>query len=130
MPIVRNLLIPAILLWSLHTLAAEDIRFNQGQVTSTLRGEVTSTVKTYQFRARKGQRLAVMLAPAGGDKGTLTMTLYAYCGEEYGTPLVTDSINWQGPLPCTDRYTLDVAPSVDAMKSARAQRYALTVTIQ
>ena len=130
MPILRSLLIPAILLWPLHTLAAEDIRFSKGQVTSSLRGDVTSTIKTYQFRARKGQRITVTLAPAGGDKGMLTMTLYAYCGEEYGTPLVTDSIHWQGPLPCTDRYTLDVAPSIDAMKSARAQRYALTVTIQ
>lgn len=130
MPILRHILIPALLLWPLHTLAAEEIRFGKGQVASTIRGEVTSTIKTYQFRARMGQRITVMLAPAGGDKGTLTMTLYAYCGEEYGKPLVTDSIHWRGPLPCTDRYTLDVSPSIDAAKSARAQRYSLTLTIQ
>jgi len=38
-------------------------------------GEVTNLTKTYQFRAQKGQRITVTLAPAGGDKGTLTMTI-------------------------------------------------------
>ncbi len=121
----------AALLWQLHppAFSQEDIRFAKGATTGTVRGEITTTIKTWQFRAHKGQRITVTLAPIGGDKGTLTMTLYAYCGEEYGKPLVSESLQWEGPLPCTDRYTIDVAPSADAMKPARVQRYTLTVKI-
>lgn len=129
MNVLRSLLISAILVCPLDTLATEDIRFGNGQVTGTVRGEVTSTIKTYQFRARKGQRLNVTLTPVGRDKASLSLTLYACCGEEYGKPLVSESINWRGQLPCTDRYTLDVAPSVNTMRQARAQRYTLTMTI-
>jgi len=110
--------------------AQEEIRFNKGEVTGTVRGEVTTTIKTYQFRAQKGQHITVTLAPAGNDKGTLTMTLYTYCGEEFGAPLASDALQWQGQLPCTDRYTIDVVPSTDAMKQARVQRYALTLSIR
>jgi hypothetical protein len=121
----------ALLLWQLYApaFAQEEIRFNKGQTTGTVRGEITSTIKTWQFRAQKGQRIIVTLAPTGGDKGMLTMTLYAYCGEEYGKPLLSESLHWKGQLPCNDRYTIDVAPSADAMKIARVQRYTLTVTI-
>ena len=120
------------LLGSLHGLAAgaEEIQFKRDEVAGTMRGQVTNTIKTYQFRARQGQSVAVSLSPNGGDKGTLTFTLYAYCGEAYGKPLVSDSIQWQDPLPCTDRYTIDVTPSTAAMQQARVQRYALTVTIR
>ncbi len=130
--IVRPLLILSLLLCSIHAMAVdpEEIRFDKGAVTGTVRGEVTNSIKTYQFRAQKGQRVTVTLAPAGGDKGTLTLTLYAYCGEEFGAPLVSESLRWEGQLPCTDRYTIDVAPGVDAMKLARVQRYALSLTIR
>jgi hypothetical protein len=132
MTLTRFLAIAALLFLQLHApvFAAEEIRFDKGAVTGTVRGEVTSIIKTYQFRAQKGQRITVSLAPADSDKGTLTMTLYAYCGEEYGKPLVSDSIRWEGQLPCTDRYTIDVAPNAQTMKLARVQRYALTLTIR
>ncbi len=131
MNLSRFFRIAALLLWQLHTsaFAQEEIRFNKGLTTGTVRGEVTTTIKTWQFRAQKGQRITITLAPIGGDKGTLTMTLYAYCGEEYGKPLISESLHWEGQLPCNDRYTIDVAPSVDAMKLARVQRYTLTVKI-
>ncbi len=123
---------PALVIWQLHTPAGaqEDIRFNQGEVTRMVRGEVTRTIKTWQFRAQKGQRIAVVLVPDGGDQGALTLTLYAYCGEEFGAPLAADTLRWEGLLPCTDRYTIDVAPGAEAMKQARLQRYALTLTIR
>jgi hypothetical protein len=129
--ILRSLLISILLLCPLHTPVADadEIRFGKGEVSGTVRGEITKFVKTYQFRAQKGQRITVTLAPIGGDKGTLTMTLYAYCGEEFGKPLVSESLQWEGQLPCNDRYTIDVGPSADAMKLARVQRYTLTVKI-
>lgn len=129
--ILRPLLIPILLLWPLRILSAgeEEIRFNKGLTTGTIRGEATTTIKTYQFRAQKGQRITITLTPAGGDKGMLT-TLYAYCGEEFGKPLVSESLRWEGQLPCNDRYTIDVTPSADVMKPSRVQRYALTLTIR
>ena len=130
MSFARTLLISALLLWPLHILAAdaEISRFKKGEVSGTVRGQVTGAIKTYQFRAREGQNIIVSLARDGGDRGTLTFTLYAYCGEEYGRPLVIESIRWESSLPCTDRYIVDVAPSTEAMQ--QAWRYALTVTIR
>lgn len=118
--------------WPLQGLAAgaEEIRFRPGEVTGTVRGTVTSSVKTWQFRARKDQQVTLTLAPVGGDKGRLTMTIYSYCGEEYGSPLNAEGLRWQGRLPCTDRYTVDVSPSVDAMREGQMQRYALTLEIR
>ena len=132
MNLSRLLPLTTLLLCVLNTvaLALEDIRFKPGADTGTVRGEVTNAIKTYHFRAKQGQRITATLAPDGGDKGTLTMTLYAYCGEEFGKPLVSESLRWEGQLPCTDRYTIDVAPSTDAMKQARAQPYALTLTVR
>jgi hypothetical protein len=132
MTITRALVLTALLLGSLHGLAtgAEEIQFKRGDAAGTVRGQVTNTIKTYQFRARQGQSVTVSLSPNGGNKGTLTFTLYAYCGEEYGKPLAIDSIQWQDKLPCTDRYTIDVTPSAAAMREARVQRYALTVAIR
>jgi hypothetical protein len=109
---------------------AEEIRFRPGEVTGTVRGTVTSTIKTWQFRARKDQQVTVTLAPVGGDKGMLTMTVYAYCGEEYGSPLNAGGLRWQGRLPCNDRYTIDVMPDPDALREGRVQRYALTLEIR
>jgi len=126
---IRYLLLSIYLFTFSHSYAQEDIRFAKGATTGTVRGEITSTTKTWQFRAQKGQRITAVLEPVGGDRGMLTLTIYAYCGEEYGKPLASDVLRWEGLLPCNDRYTLDVAPSADAMKAARVQRYTLTLTI-
>jgi hypothetical protein len=109
---------------------AEEIRFRPGEVKGTVSGSVSTTIKTWQFRARKYQQVTATLTPAGGDKGMLTMTLYAYCGEEYGSPLNAEGLRWQGRLPCTDRYTVDVAPGADAMREGRVQRYTLSLDIR
>lgn len=117
---------------SLPALAqgAEEIRFRPGEVTGIVRGTVTSTIKTWQFRGRKDQQVTVTLTPVGGDKGGLTMTVYVYCGEEFGAPLNAEGLRWQGRLPCSDRYTVDVAPSLEAMHEQRAQRYTLGLEIR
>ncbi|MGA0032227.1 MAG: hypothetical protein ACO3HA_02695 [Burkholderiales bacterium] len=107
-----------------------EIRFSPGAFAATVQGEVTNAIRTWQFRARQGQGITVTLKREGGDRGTRTFTLYAYCGEESGRPLRADAIRWQGELPCTDRYTLDVAPSTDYLQQARLQRYALTLEIR
>lgn len=129
--LLRQLVI-AILFWPLHIHAqgAEEIRFRPGEVRGTVRGMVTDTIKTWQFRARKDQQATVTLTLVSGDKGMLTMTLYAYCGEEYGSPLNAEGLRWQGRLPCTDRYTVDVAPGADAMREGRVQRYMLSMQIR
>lgn len=118
--------------WPLPGLAAdaEEIRFRPGEVAGSVRGTVSDTTKTWQFRARKDRQATVTLLPAGGDKGMLTMTVYAYCGEEYGAPLNAEGLRWQGRLPCTDRYTIDVAPAADAMREKRVQVYVLTLEIR
>ncbi len=118
--------------WPLQVLAvdAEEIRFRPGEVRGAVSGTVTDTTKTWQFRARKDQQVTVTLTPVGGDKGMLTMTLYAYCGEEYGSPQNAEGLRWQGSLPCTDRYTVDVAPGAEAMREGRAQRYMLSLEIR
>lgn len=131
----RRLLRPlaiALLCWPMYGFAqgAEEIRFRPGEVRGSVSGTVTDTVKTWQFRARKDQQVTVTLTPVGGDKGRLTMTLYAYCGEEYGAPLNPEGLRWQGRLPCADRYTVDVSPSIDAMREGRAQGYTLSLEIR
>lgn len=109
---------------------AGEIRFAKGADTGTVRGEVSKFRKTHVFRARQGQQLTATLAPESGDKGMLTMSLNKYCGEEYGAPLADDVLRWQGPLPCSDRYSIDIVPSAEAMKAGRLQRYTLTLTIR
>ena len=125
-------LMTALALYSPHTPATADeiIQFKKGTVSATVHGQVSRYTKTYQFRARQGQKLTISLAPDGGDKGMLTVSVNAYCGEEYGRPLVDQALRWQGSLPCSDRYSVDVTPAVEARELMRAQNYALTITIQ
>lgn len=124
--------VPILLGWPLLALAqgAEEIRFRPGEITGTVSGSVSTTIKTWQFRERKDQQVTATLVPFDGDKGGLTMTLYSYCGEEYGAPLNAEGLRWQGQLPCTDRYTVDVSPGVDAMREKRVQRYTLSLEIR
>jgi hypothetical protein len=121
-----------LLCWPMPSFAqgAEEIRFRSGENRGSVSGMVTDTIKTWQFRARKDQQVTVTLTPVGGDKGMLTMTVYAYCGEEYGSPLNAGGVRWQGRLPCGDRYTIDVMPGAEAMRDKRAQRYMLTLDIR
>lgn len=116
--------------FSSSVLADDVIQFKKGAVSATVRGQVSRYTKTYQFRARQGQKLTIILAPDGGDKGMLTVSVNAYCGEEYGRPLVDQALRWQGTLPCSDRYSVDVTPALQAREQMPAQSYTLTITIQ
>lgn len=115
---------------SLPAQADEWIQFKKGAFSATVRGQVSRYTQTYQFRARKGQTLAISLEPDGGDKGQLTLTVSAYCGEEYGRPLVDLALQWHGTLPCSDRYSIDVTPVIEARERTRPQGYALTITLK
>lgn len=121
-----------VLAWGTYSAAAADdvIQFRKGETSGTVRGEVIQFNKTYLFRARKGQHITVTLAPAGGDKGMLTFTLNAYCGEEYGSPLADQVLRWQGMLPCSDRFSIDVSPSREAAEHKRVQPFVLTLAIR
>ena len=123
-------LLIAPLMFGNHASAQDNIRFARGAASAGVSGQVSETIKTWQFRAQKGQRITATLKPAGGDKGTLTMTIYAYCGEEFGRPVVDDVLKWEAQLPCNDRYTIDITPSDEAMKAKRVQRYTLTLNIR
>lgn len=72
---IANMLL-ALLLMPLHMLAQNpaQIRFAKGAVSGAVRGEVSTTIKTYPFRAQKRQNVVAVLEPAGGDRGMLTMT--------------------------------------------------------
>ena len=54
---------------------------------------------------------------------------WSYCGEEYGTPLASKVTLWDGELPCTDKYSIDVVPTDRARDKKRLQRYELKVGI-
>lgn len=128
---IRSTLLAVALGWPLSAAAAdEEIRFKKGEASGTVHGQVSAFNKTYTFRARQGQHLTATLTPEGGDRGMLTLSLSKYCGEEYGAPLADDVLQWQGQLPCSDRYSIDVRPSEAARKAARVQRYSLTLTIR
>jgi hypothetical protein len=131
-PLTRWLLTCSLLACPLRMAAAADetILFKKGASSASVRGTVVRYTKTYQFRARKGQTMTVTLAPDGGDKGLLTVSVTAYCGEEYGAPLVIDTLHWSGTLPCSDRYSIDVTPSREAQRDARALAYTLTLDIR
>lgn len=103
------------------------ITFKPNAMTASVTGEVVETIKTYRFRAKKGERLVATLAPTGGDKAQLSMTIYAYCGEEYGIPLADSVLRWEGEMPCTDQFTIDVGPTEAAVKIAKPQRFSLVL---
>lgn len=129
---IRSLLL-ALALGSPVVVAAadEEIRFKKGEASATVRGEVSAFIKSYTFRARKGQTISVNLEPAGGDRGMLTLSMSAFCGEQYGTPLFFDNVvRWNGTLPCNGDYGIDVTPSEEARAAKRVQRYTLTLTIR
>ena len=126
------LLIAAMVLCSNTALAQQDklIQFKRGYSSATLTDQVRGYNRTYVFYARQGQKATITLTPVGGDKGQLAFSVYSYCGEEFGEPLADQSLNWRGILPCTDKYSIDVSPSDNAMKNNYRLKYSLKVKIQ
>ncbi len=126
------LLIAAMVLCSNTAMAQQDklIQFKRGYSSATLTDQVKGDNRTYVFYARQGQKATITLTPVGGDKGQLAFSVYSYCGEEFGEPLADQSLNWRGILPCTDKYSIDVSPSDNAMKNNYRLKYSLKVKIQ
>ena len=120
----------ALLACGIHACAQDNIRFARGAASAGVSGQVSTTIKTWQFRAQKNQRIKLLLEPAGENKDTLTISLYAYCGEEYGKPMASGVLQWEGPLPCSDRYTIDVTPARTAIDAKRPQRYTLKINLR
>ena len=120
----------ALLACSIHACAQDNIRFARGAASAGVSGQVSTTIKTWQFRAQKNQRIKLLLEPAVENKDTLTISPYAYCGEQDGKPLARDVLQWEGQLPCSDRYTIDVTPARAAIDTKRLLRYTLTLSLR
>jgi hypothetical protein len=106
------------------------IQFKKGQTSQTIKGRFGSYNDTYTFRARKGQKLSAILKSAKSQNGTLNLTIYAYCGEEYGTPLADRVQNWSGTLPCTDKYSMDVMTSTEGVTDNRPLNESYTLQLR
>jgi hypothetical protein len=109
---------------------AQNIRFKKGQTSQTIKGRYGSYNNTYTFHARKGQKLSAVLKSVKGQAGTLTMSIYSYCGEEHGIPLADRVQNWSGTLPCSDKYTMDVMTSVDSVSDDRPLNESYTLQLR
>ena len=129
---VPHYIVIAAMAISVNTALAQDklIQFKRGYSSATLTDQVKGYNRTYVFYARQGQKATITLTPVGGDKGQLAFSVYSYCGEEFGEPLANESLNWRGILPCTDKYSIDVSPSDNAMKNNYRLKYSLKVKIQ
>ena len=129
---VPHYIVIAAMARSVNTALAQDklIQFKRGYSSATLTDQVKGYNRTYVFYARQGQKATITLTPVGGDKGQLAFSVYSYCGEEFGEPLANESLNWRGILPCTDKYSIDVSPSENAMRNNYRLKYSLKVKIQ
>lgn len=129
---VPHYIVIAAMAISVNTALAQDklIQFKRGYSSATLTDQVKGYNRTYVFYARQGQKATITLTPVGGDKGQLAFSVYSYCGEEFGEPLANESLNWRGILPCTDKYSIDVSPSENAMRNNYRLKYSLKVKIQ
>jgi hypothetical protein len=128
------LLVGAALLFLSSTGLAREIHFKKGQTSQKIKGRYGSNINSYTFQARKGQKLSVAIKSAKGQNGTLTVTISSYCGEEYALPLPSANRvqNWSGPLPCSDKYAIDVLTSADGVTDDRPlnENYTLQLRIR
>ena len=129
---VPHYIVIAAMAISVNTALAQDklIQFKRGHTSAVMADQVKGYNRTYVFYARQGQKATITLTPVGGDKGQLAFSVYSYCGEEFGEPLANESLNWRGILPCTDKYSIDVSPSENAMRNNYRLKYSLKVKIQ
>jgi hypothetical protein len=105
--------------------ADRDIIFAKGRNSTTIKDRVGDYNKTYGFRAKKGQKLSLKL----DSKQDLLVTVYYYCGEEYGIPLADSVKQYTGKLPCTDRYTFDVFRPSSGTNNSKPINFSLKMKI-
>jgi hypothetical protein len=106
------------------------IRFKKGENSTTIQSTWRGENETLTFRAKKGQRISIQLNDGRKSSTKLRATLYKYCGEEYGEPMADRVAKFDGALPCTDQYSIDVSPSSDVALKVDAIEYALTISIR
>jgi hypothetical protein len=107
-----------------------EIRFARGAHAVTLKDEWLGETKTHTFRAKAGQRLTVRLGDGRQGASPLALTIYSYCGEEYGKPVASEVAYFALTLPCTDGYSIDVAPRHHVADKRPQIDYALFVSIR
>jgi hypothetical protein len=108
----------------------KEIRFARGATSATIEGDWQGRTDTYVFRARQGQRLVLRLNDGRVRSGHLDLTLYSYCGEEYGTPIASNVARVDTTLPCNGKYSLDVAARTDIAIKQDQENYRLSVSIR
>jgi hypothetical protein len=106
------------------------VRFAKGETSQTFLGSWKSETDTYVFRAKKGQRISIQLNDGRKASTKLRATLYKYCGEEYGAPMADSVMKFEAILPCSDQYSIDIAPSSDGALKADELEYSFTISIK
>lgn len=107
-----------------------EIRFAKGATSTTVKSTWNGSTKTHVFRARAGQLMVLHLNEGSETTNPLVLTVYSYCGQETGQPMVDYAVRFEATLPCTGRYSVDIAPPRDAAVAKGALNYKLLVSIK
>lgn len=106
------------------------IRFKKGETSATIQSTWRGENEVFTFRAKKGQRIVLRLEDGRKSSTNLRITLYKYCGEEYGVPMVDEVTSFDGVLPCSDQFSFDVMPRSNAALKADEIGYTLSISIR
>jgi hypothetical protein len=106
------------------------VHFAKGETSQTFRAQWENENETYVFRAKKGQRISIQLNDGRKSSTKLRATLYKYCGDEYGEPMAASVATFEGPLPCTDQYSIDISRLSDESLKVDEIEYRLTISIR
>jgi hypothetical protein len=106
------------------------IKFKKGETSATIESSWRGENEVFTFRAKKGQRISLRLDDGRKASTNLRMTLYKYCGEEYGIPMADDVASFDGVLPCTDQYSFDIQPRSNATMKVDEIGYTLVISIK
>jgi hypothetical protein len=106
------------------------IRFKKGETSTTIQSTWRGENEVFTFRAKKGQRISLRLDDGRKSSTNLRITLYKYCGEEYGIPIADEVTSFEGSLPCSDKYSFDVMPRSSATMKVDEIGYTLFISIK
>lgn len=110
--------------------AGTELRFARGKTSKTIAGVWRGSNDTYVFTARKNQVLRLHLGDGSRNGSHLDATLYAYCGEEFGEPIVSNATRSRVVLPCDGRYSIDISARGDSGIQQDEKAYTLIVGIR
>jgi hypothetical protein len=80
--------------------------FPKGLSTINFKGTVYDTRKTLTLNLKPGQTVTLSVT-SNGDKVAFDAYYYP-AGEEFGTPLATETRSWTGELPKATKFTIDL----------------------